>query len=392
MVFGCLPYMSLNQIELIELITAPEEWKPANEHPDAEMMELMGLLIRKDMSTRYTLKQVKEHPWVAGELAGRPQQPKDEYEHIEINEDELRKAVIAGHVANFRKNPQSGTLLKTTAAAEARTYRAFGAANSPVARFLPTLVDVKDSTRKRVIIEMGDLTHGVDQACLMDCKMGVRTFTEEDASAASAEDLRGDLLAKMLKVDPDAATPSEVDAGGITKMRYLRFREGASTTSTLGFRVDAIQLGEGVEGVVPDANDLKSVQTEDAVKDAICQYVQYRPELVQNFTPKLKELREALEQCDVFMTHAFLRTSLLFIYSNTTTEKCSVHLIDMSKVSKASVERLAHRGPWEPGNDEDGYLDGLDRMIAVFEQLGASPMKRPIKRVSSVSGREPASL
>ena len=40
-----------------------------------------------------------------------------------------------------------------------------------------------DSTRKRVIIEMADLTHGVEQPCLMDIKMATRTFTEEDAAS-----------------------------------------------------------------------------------------------------------------------------------------------------------------------------------------------------------------
>ena len=65
----------------------------------------------------------------------------------------------------------------------------------------------------------------------------------------------------MLKVNPDAATPAEAAAGGITKMRYLRFREGASTSATLGFRVDAVQLAEGLEGAVPDSNELKSIDS-----------------------------------------------------------------------------------------------------------------------------------
>lgn len=395
MVFGSLPFMSLNQIELIEMITAPKEWvcklrradaKQVSEgsalREDAEMMDLMHLMMRKDIRYRATLEQVKEHPWVKGELASRPAQPESTFHKIEINEEELRKSVVAGHVANFRKTP-NGTLLKTTAAAEARTYKAFEAAKSPVSRFLPALKDVKDSTRKRVIIEMADLTHGVEGACLMDCKMGVRTFTEEDNAS---KDMRPDLLAKMLKVDPDAATPEEIDAGGITKMRYLRFREGASTTTTLGWRVDAIQLAEGVDGVVPDSNDLKSIDTEDKVRTAVKQYVQYNPQLCKNFTPKLKELRSALEQCEVFKSHSFVRTSMLFIYSNTTLD-CSVHMIDMSKVTKAT-HTLTHRGPWEPGNDEDGYLDGLDSIISIFEELSDAPMEKPPDR--GKSSAEPA--
>ena len=138
MAFGALPYMSHSQIELIELITAPSEWACAHTHADDEMMDLMRGMLCKDLARRLTLAQVKEHPWVRGELATRSgaNHARDEWAKIEIDEEELRKAVIAGHVANFRKTPH-GTLLKTTAAAEARTYKAFEAAKSPVARLLP---------------------------------------------------------------------------------------------------------------------------------------------------------------------------------------------------------------------------------------------------------------
>jgi serine/threonine protein kinase len=380
MVFGSLPYMSLNQIELIELITAPAEWSCALSHDDAEMMALMHGMIKKSVPDRLTLAQVKAHPWVNAELARRPR-AESEFSKIEIDEEELRKAVIAGHVANFRKTPH-GTLWKTTAAAEARTYKAFETAKSPVARFLPSLKTVTDATRKRVNIEMEDLTHGVEAACIMDIKMATRTFTEEDASS---QELRADLLAKMLKVNQDAATPAEKQAGGITKMRYLRFREGASTSSSLGFRIDAIQLAEGLHDVVPDSNELKSIDSIEKVNTAICQYVRYRPPLLKEFALKLRELREALEGDDVFMSHSFVRTSLLFVYSDATAA-CSVHLIDMSKVAKAT-RILSHRGAWQPGNDEDGYLDGLDNMIRSFEQLSETPMSPAVVRdVSSAGG------
>ena len=71
---------------------------------------------------------------------------------------------------------------------------------------------------------------------------------------ATAADFQGkpraDLLAKMDKVKPDEATPAERAACGITKMRYLQFREASTTTRTLGFRIDAIQLAEGLHDVV----------------------------------------------------------------------------------------------------------------------------------------------
>ena len=194
----------------------------------------------------------------------------EEESEIEIDEEELRKAVIAGHVANFRKTPH-GTLLKTTAAAEARTYKAFEAAKSPVARFLPELRDVKDSTRKRVIIEMSDLTHGVEQPCLMDIKMATRTFTEEDAAS---QEQRADLLAKMLKVNPDAATPAEAAAGAsqastvssaspwlsLSASRYQVWLPGGEPSSTEPSQsLSALSQDSSASGLVPFSRSSQSV-------------------------------------------------------------------------------------------------------------------------------------
>ena len=33
------------------------------------------------------------------------------------------------------------------------------------------------------------------------------------------------------------------------------------------------------------------------------------------------------------------------------------------------LRRLDHRTPWVEGNEEDGYLFGLDRMIEIFDEL-----------------------
>ena len=67
-------------------------------------------------------------------------------------------------------------------------------------KFIPLLKSVKESTGRRVIMELQDLTHCVEEACLMDVKMGARTFTEEDAEIS---DLRADLLQKMQKARRD---------------------------------------------------------------------------------------------------------------------------------------------------------------------------------------------
>ena len=52
---------------------------------------------------------------------------------------------------------------------------------------------------------------------------------------------------KLLKVAPNAATDEEKEAGGILKLRYLQFRDDSTSTKTLGFRVDAVQLDDEYE-------------------------------------------------------------------------------------------------------------------------------------------------
>ena len=216
--------------------------------------------------------------------------------------------------------------------------------------FLPTVHDFKESLGGRVIIEMDDLTRDVQDACLMDIKMGVRTFTETDVST---NELRADLLQKMLKVDPKAATPDEVRQGGITKLRYLRFRESTTTTLMLGFRIDAVRLAGGAgddNASLIDQDRLRTVETEGEARDVLLQFIRRRPDLRASFEQNVTNLRDQIEKCDCFMAHSFIRTSLLFIYSNVT-HQTSVHVIDLSRAYDA--ERvLTHRSAWESGNHE----------------------------------------
>ena len=59
---------------------------------------------------------------------------------------------------------------------------------------------------------------------------------------------------------------------------------------------------------MPDSNELKSIDSVGAVNAAIRQYIQYRQPLAAEFALRLRELRDALEGDDVFMSHSFVRT------------------------------------------------------------------------------------
>ena len=54
----------------------------------------------------------------------------------------------------------------------------------------------------------------------MDCKIGVRTYLEEElAKAKEKPKLRNDMYNKMVAVDPNAPTEEETRLKGVTKPR-----------------------------------------------------------------------------------------------------------------------------------------------------------------------------
>ena len=53
----------------------------------------------------------------------------------------------------------------------------------------------------------------------MDIKMGMRAFTDAEDTGPAGE-RREDMLAKMDKIDPAAATDAEREANGVYKIRH----------------------------------------------------------------------------------------------------------------------------------------------------------------------------
>lgn len=79
----------------------------------------------------------------------------------------------------------------------------------------------------------------------MDCKIGVRTYLEEELSKAKEKPkLRKDMYEKMIQIDKEAPSDDEHRAKGVTKPRYMVWRETISSTATLGFRIEVRKRAE----------------------------------------------------------------------------------------------------------------------------------------------------
>ena len=71
----------------------------------------------------------------------------------------------------------------------------------------------------------------------------LRTYQEEELTKSHTKPtLRTDMYQKMVKVDPTALTVEEHEQRGVTKWRYLQWRDNTSSTSTLGFRIEGIMV------------------------------------------------------------------------------------------------------------------------------------------------------
>ncbi|XP_032654107.1 inositol-trisphosphate 3-kinase B [Chelonoidis abingdonii] len=270
---------------------------------------------------------------------------------------------LAGHAGSF-KAAANGRILKKHCESEQRCLDRL--MNDVLKPFVPAYHGdvVKDGERYN---QMEDLLAEFDSPCVMDCKMGVRTYLEEELTKARKKpSLRKDMYQKMIEVDPNAPTEEENSLHAVTKPRYMQWRETISSTATLGFRIEGIKKEDGTVN-----RDFKKTRTKEQVTEAFREFTKGNRNILNGYLNRLKGIRDTLETSPFFKCHEVIGSSLLFIHDQK--EQAKVWMIDFGKTTPLPEGQfLQHNVPWVEGNREDGYLWGLDNLIEILMELSQS--------------------
>ncbi|XP_025031964.1 inositol-trisphosphate 3-kinase C isoform X1 [Python bivittatus] len=275
---------------------------------------------------------------------------------------------LTGHAGNFKAGDLGHVLKKYCSNEQQCLERLGGDALQP---YVPAYYGMVQHEGE-CYIQMEDLLSGFDNPSVLDCKMGARTYLEEELQKARQQPhLRRDMYDKMVAVDPCAPTPEEHAQRGVLKPRYMQWRESLSSTSTLGFRIEGIKRASGT-----CSTSFKKTRQPEQVVEAFWDFLDRDRHLLMSYLGQLQEVRAALEQSEFFKAHEVVGSSLLFVHDKTGLAR--VWMIDFGKtVPLPEKQTLTHRLPWVEGNHEDGYLWGLENLMAILQSMlgkQASPL------------------
>ncbi|XP_056139109.1 inositol-trisphosphate 3-kinase Cb [Lampris incognitus] len=264
---------------------------------------------------------------------------------------------LAGHAGNFQAGDYGRLLKRYCECEQLCLQKLMGDILQP---YVPGYYGVVQRDEQEYNL-MDDLLADFDSPSIMDCKMGSRTYLEEELiKARERPRLRRDMYEKMVAVDPGAPTEQERAQQGILKPRYMQWRETLSSTATLGFRIEGIKKADGTCNT-----NFKKTKHREQVMQALEDFVDGNIQILKVYLQRLEELRSVLEKSHFFRTHEVVGSSLLFVHD--ASGQARVWMIDFGKtVPLPAPLTLDHRTPWVEGNREDGYLWGLDNLIDIF--------------------------
>ncbi|XP_055641404.1 inositol-trisphosphate 3-kinase A isoform X2 [Toxorhynchites rutilus septentrionalis] len=285
---------------------------------------------------------------------------------------------LAGHQGNFKAGPDQGTVLKKLCPKEEKCFKVL--MKDVLRPYVPEYKgQVNSDDGESTYIQLQDLLSDFYQPCVMDCKIGVRTYLEEELSKAKEKPkLRKDMYEKMIQIDQNAPTEEEHRAKGVTKPRYMVWRETISSTSTLGFRIEGIKKSDGTS-----SKDFKTTKSREQICEAFREFTEGFPHALPKYIQRLQAIRATLGFSEFFKRHEVIGSSLLFVHDR---HNASVWLIDFAKtVALPEDICTTHDSKWKVGNHEDGYLIGINNLIDIFSEVSEAQKQALTERIPRLS-------
>nr|KAG5712416.1 hypothetical protein BaRGS_023995 [Batillaria attramentaria] len=211
-----------------------------------------------------------------------------------VDVDLLDPPVPRNKVGNFQAG-DAGSVLKKLDSREHQCFQRL--MHDRLQPFVPEYRGVVEKSGERYV-QLQDLLCEFTSPCVMDIKMGVRTYLEEELEKARKKPtLRKDLYQKMISVDATAPTVEEQQQEAVTKPRYMRFRDDMSSTSSLGFRIEGIKTNAG------SSKDYKDTRSRESVCTALRGFIGDTESVLPKYIAALSEIAEALQSSNFFKTN-----------------------------------------------------------------------------------------
>ena len=227
-------------------------------------------------------------------------------------------------------------------------------------------------------VQMQDLAAGMIRPCGMGFVMGVRTATPADFAPEQAAP-RAEVLEACREIDPIAPTPEEEAQGGMTQLRHLAVLDAASSTASLGFRIDAARtVVNGEQAPLPfeEGTRMERLRAEADVAGAIKMFLQGDGAVARAAAFKADAMAAAWEKATDFTErHVLLRTTLLLVYDDAHRENgCELKMMNFGFSYRVEEGGVRHDAPWDgtEGCHEDGWLTGVRNLARVLRAVEVS--------------------
>jgi len=291
-------------------------------------------------------------------------------QHLHVQPEQADWRQLAGHADNFAVPDDTRYILKLKSKIESEALSA--AMSCAIAKLfaVPFYGTATTADSEKEWMKIGNLLHAFKNPSLMDIKMGQRTYLHDKKNTTKK---RMDLLQKMIKVDPSAPTEEEKKEG-VTKQRYMRFREEQSSSIELGFRIEAMHVtAHEDENALDNAHGSTFSKyfvpkNKVGVTGEIRRFLMKNPVVRQKFIERLEDMKRLLPQSDFFNNHEVIGSSLLFVYDEN--DNATVTMLDFGKTVR-SPQPLKHNVPYvyPTLSHEEGYLVGVDNILKIIKAI-----------------------